>query len=162
MEYGNQPLTSMSEPPPQYKDQGYHPHAEELKEFRGPPSCQVQSTVITMTPNEPSVRDHLVWSIFNLFYMNFCCLGLIALVFSVKSRDRKLVGDKSGARSYGTTSYSLNIAATVLSIISLIIFFVMVGAWLVTFVQQLKEQQMRQHEMMNNKGFPFNMGNYGK
>ncbi|GCB85190.1 hypothetical protein scyTo_0025874, partial [Scyliorhinus torazame] len=45
---------------------------------------QVQSTVITMAPNAPPVRDHLLWSIFNFFYMNFCCLGFVALVFSVK------------------------------------------------------------------------------
>ncbi|XP_009959890.1 PREDICTED: interferon-induced transmembrane protein 5, partial [Leptosomus discolor] len=29
-------------------------------------------------------RDHLVWSIFNTIYMNFCCLGFVALAFSVK------------------------------------------------------------------------------
>lgn len=31
-------------------------------------------------------RDHLVWSIFNTIYMNFCCLGFVALAFSVKVR----------------------------------------------------------------------------
>lgn len=29
-------------------------------------------------------RDHLIWSIFNTIYMNFCCLGFVALAFSVK------------------------------------------------------------------------------
>ncbi|KFP56693.1 Interferon-induced transmembrane protein 5, partial [Cathartes aura] len=32
----------------------------------------------------PPPRDHLVWSIFNTIYMNFCCLGFVALAFSVK------------------------------------------------------------------------------
>lgn len=34
----------------------------------------------------PPPRDHLVWSIFNTIYMNFCCLGFVALAFSVKVR----------------------------------------------------------------------------
>lgn len=34
----------------------------------------------------PLPRDHLVWSIFNTIYMNFCCLGFVALAFSVKVR----------------------------------------------------------------------------
>lgn len=42
----------------------------------------------------PTPRDHLVWSIFNTIYMNFCCLGFVALAFSVKvqapSRDGRL------------------------------------------------------------------------
>nr|XP_009681907.1 PREDICTED: interferon-induced transmembrane protein 5 [Struthio camelus australis] len=29
-------------------------------------------------------RDHLIWSVFNTIYMNFCCLGFVALAFSVK------------------------------------------------------------------------------
>ncbi|KAK4822355.1 hypothetical protein QYF61_013546 [Mycteria americana] len=36
----------------------------------------------------PPPRDHLVWSIFNTIYMNFCCLGFVALAFSVKVRAR--------------------------------------------------------------------------
>ncbi|KAM4617389.1 dispanin subfamily A member 2b-like [Discoglossus pictus] len=110
MESSNYP--QQAEAPPLYKDHGYDP------------SRQVQSTVVTVSPNEPPVRDHLIWSIFNIIYMNFCCLGLLALVFSVKSRDQKQVGDKNGARSYGITSRSLNIAATVLTIVSLIIYIV--------------------------------------
>ncbi|XP_055670526.1 LOW QUALITY PROTEIN: interferon-induced transmembrane protein 5 [Falco peregrinus] len=34
----------------------------------------------------PLPRDHLIWSIFNTIYMNFCCLGFVALAFSVKVR----------------------------------------------------------------------------
>lgn len=33
-------------------------------------------------------RDHLVWAIFNTLYMNFCCLGFVALAFAVKVRPR--------------------------------------------------------------------------
>ncbi|XP_009999783.1 PREDICTED: interferon-induced transmembrane protein 5 [Chaetura pelagica] len=38
----------------------------------------------TPTVSSPLPRDHLVWSIFNTIYMNFCCLGFVALAFSVK------------------------------------------------------------------------------
>ncbi|XP_041053697.1 dispanin subfamily A member 2b-like [Carcharodon carcharias] len=75
----------------------------------------VQTTVVTMAPNVLSVRDHLPWSIFNFFYLNFCCLGFVALVFSVKSRDRKVVGDVEGARQYASTARALNIAIAVLA-----------------------------------------------
>nr|XP_014352941.1 PREDICTED: interferon-induced transmembrane protein 3-like [Latimeria chalumnae] len=43
------------------------------------------STVVNMGPSTEAPRDHLLWSIFNTIYMNFCCLGFLALVFSVKS-----------------------------------------------------------------------------
>ncbi|XP_032894482.1 dispanin subfamily A member 2b-like isoform X1 [Amblyraja radiata] len=90
---------------------------------------EYRSDQVPMTPRSVQtvsvampVRDHLPWSIFNLFYMNICCLGLTAMVFSVKSRDRKVVGDVEGALHYGSTARSLNIAATVLSILVFIIF----------------------------------------
>ncbi|XP_038663975.1 dispanin subfamily A member 2b-like [Scyliorhinus canicula] len=88
---------------------------------------QVQSTVITMAPNVPPVRDHLPWSIFNFVYLNFCCLGFVALVFSVKSRDRKVMGDVEGARQYASTARALNIAMTVLAILSFIIIIVCIA-----------------------------------
>lgn len=37
----------------------------------------------------PAPRDHLVWAIFNTLYMNFCCLGFVALAFAVKVRERR-------------------------------------------------------------------------
>ncbi|KAM4721742.1 uncharacterized protein WCC33_008026 [Rhinophrynus dorsalis] len=82
---------------------------------------QSQSTVVTIVSHEPPVRDYLPWSIYNTISMNVCCLGLIALVYSVKARDQKLVGDKHGASNYGLTARNLNIAATVVSIILFII-----------------------------------------
>lgn len=42
-------------------------------------------TVITIRSSVVP-RDHLIWSIFNIVYMNFCCLGLVALAYSVKVR----------------------------------------------------------------------------
>lgn len=40
-------------------------------------------TVITIRP--PVVpRDYMIWSVFNTIYMNLCCLGFVALAYSVK------------------------------------------------------------------------------
>ncbi|XP_038663969.1 dispanin subfamily A member 2b-like [Scyliorhinus canicula] len=96
---------------------------------------QVQSTVITMAPNLPPIRDHLPWSIFNFAYLNCCCLGFVALVFSVKSRDRKVVGDVEGARQYGSTARALNIADTVLCILT----FIIIISLLITGVIAIKD-----------------------
>uniref|UniRef100_A0A3Q2NWD1 Uncharacterized protein n=1 Tax=Fundulus heteroclitus TaxID=8078 RepID=A0A3Q2NWD1_FUNHE len=42
-------------------------------------------------PSEPQ-KDHLVWSLCSSVYANLCCLGLVALIFSFKARDQKVVG----------------------------------------------------------------------
>ncbi|KAF4797569.1 Interferon-induced transmembrane protein 1 [Turdus rufiventris] len=79
------------------------------------------TTVMVEQPPPPPPRDHLVWSLFTTLYGNFCCLGLLAFVFSVKSRDRKVLGDYSGALSYGSTAKWLNITALVINIVIVII-----------------------------------------
>lgn len=46
------------------------------------------STMVNMghvDQNPP--RDYLVWSLCNTLYVNFCCLGFMALVYSIKVRD---------------------------------------------------------------------------
>uniref|UniRef100_A0A3B3UDF3 Uncharacterized protein n=1 Tax=Poecilia latipinna TaxID=48699 RepID=A0A3B3UDF3_9TELE len=73
----------------------------------------VQHTVVNV-PTEPT-RDYLVWSLWNLIYGNIFCLGLAALIYSVKARDRKLVGDLDGAKRHASTARVLNIVATVLT-----------------------------------------------
>ncbi|XP_053305471.1 dispanin subfamily A member 2b-like [Spea bombifrons] len=91
--------------------------------------CQVisnphtQSAVVTISPDDPPISDYLLFSVFNIMCINLCCLGFLSLVFSIKSRDRKLVGDRSGALSYGSTSRAINITATVLTILFFIIIF---------------------------------------
>ncbi|OCT83861.1 dispanin subfamily A member 2b [Xenopus laevis] len=104
--------------PPAYDTQ------QETSEFMVLPP-QAQSTVVNIQSSEKPQRDYLVWSIFNLIHFNFCCLGLLALVFSVKSRDRKQLRDTSGAKHYASTSRSLNIATTVLSILTFTIVFIL-------------------------------------
>ncbi|XP_028306595.1 dispanin subfamily A member 2b-like [Gouania willdenowi] len=78
----------------------------------------VQHTTVTIHTDPP--KDYIIWSLFSFFYGNVCCLGLMALIFSVKARDRKVVGDLDGARIHGSTARIYNIISTVL--ISLFIF----------------------------------------
>ncbi|XP_015675545.1 interferon-induced transmembrane protein 5 isoform X1 [Protobothrops mucrosquamatus] len=64
-------------------------------------------------------RDYLLWSLFNLLFLSgycFCCLSFSALVFSIKARDRKVIGDPETAATYGKTARCLNIAACVIGI----------------------------------------------
>ncbi|NWU86260.1 IFM1 protein, partial [Onychorhynchus coronatus] len=80
-----------------------------------------RSTTVTVEEERPPPRDHLVWSLCTTLYGNIFCLGLLAFFFSVKSRDRKVLGDHSGALSYGSTAKCLNITALVLNIIVVVI-----------------------------------------
>ncbi|NWI86920.1 IFM1 protein, partial [Pitta sordida] len=74
------------------------------------------TTVVVEEEREPP-RDHLLWSLCTTLYGNIFCLGFLALVFSVKSRDRKLLRDYSGALSYSSTAKCLNITALVINIV---------------------------------------------
>ncbi|XP_001488671.1 interferon-induced transmembrane protein 3-like [Equus przewalskii] len=78
-------------------------------------SGPVTTTVINIR-SDTSVPDHIVWSLFNSIFMNWCCLGFVAFAYSVKSRDRKMVGDVTGAQSYASTAKCLNIWALVLGL----------------------------------------------
>ncbi|XP_059507856.1 dispanin subfamily A member 2b-like [Stegostoma tigrinum] len=75
-----------------------------------------------------SVRDYVIWSIFNVSYMNFFCFGLAALFFSIKCRDRKMQGDLEGAQRFARKARALNIAASALSALVFIIFIALAGA----------------------------------
>ncbi|XP_052051914.1 interferon-induced transmembrane protein 3 [Apodemus sylvaticus] len=111
---------------------GQPPNYERIKEEYevaelGAPhgAASVRTTVINM-PREVSVPDHVVWSLFNTLFMNFCCLGFIAYAYSVKSRDRKMVGDVTGAQAYASTAKCLNISSLVLSVLTVVAMIVIV------------------------------------
>ncbi|KAJ7344278.1 hypothetical protein JRQ81_000228 [Phrynocephalus forsythii] len=121
---------------------GALPRYEVLKEEEeaagtdAPSRMPLRSTVVQVQAGPPQVYvvasdDRLAWSVFSTLYLNFCCLGFLALVFSIKARDRRVIGDHSGAASYGATARSLNIAALVLSIL---LFFLVVIILLTTGV----------------------------
>ncbi|XP_077629532.1 interferon-induced transmembrane protein 3-like [Crocuta crocuta] len=85
-------------------------------------SAPMGTTVINIQP-EMSLPDHIAWSLFNTIYMNWCCLGFVAFAYSVKSRDRKMVGDMIGAQTYASTAKCLNIWALVLGLLLTILNF---------------------------------------
>ncbi|XP_036915366.1 interferon-induced transmembrane protein 3-like [Sturnira hondurensis] len=117
---------------------GVPPSYEMLKEEHevavlGAPqtSATVTTTVVNMQP-ETIVPDHIVWSLFNTLFFNVCCLGFVAFIYSVKSRDRKMVRDLTGAQSYASTAKCLNIWALVLGL--LIIFGVIISAITISII----------------------------
>ncbi|XP_064516003.1 interferon-induced transmembrane protein 1-like [Pseudopipra pipra] len=92
-----------------------------------PRTTTTTTTAVTVEEEQPPPRDHLVWSLFTTLYGNFCCLGFLAFFFSVKARDRKVLGDRSGALSYGSTAKCLNITALVLNIIAVVIVIIVLA-----------------------------------
>ncbi|XP_033917481.1 LOW QUALITY PROTEIN: dispanin subfamily A member 2b-like [Melopsittacus undulatus] len=125
---------------------GQHPYGPLREE--GDTERLPRSTLIPMeAPQPPPPRDHLVWSICTMLYANVCCLGLLALVYSVKSRDRKVLGDYSAAQSYGSTARQLNITALVLSMAlgALIIFItILVVNGAITAMKSFTNEQEHQ------------------
>ncbi|XP_074534682.1 dispanin subfamily A member 2b-like [Halichoeres trimaculatus] len=71
----------------------------------------VQSTTVTIVTDPP--KDHIIWSLFNFVYFNPCCIGLAALIYSIKARDRRMAGDLEGAQRYALTASKFNIVASV-------------------------------------------------
>lgn len=120
---------------------------DDAKDHRGmsaPPytTYPVGAAAVAFPARQP--RDYVTWSLFNFAFMNACCLGFMALVFSFKSRDRKVVGDVEGAASYGNTAKSLNIAALLLSILSVVLFIVLLATGVIA-LQQLTYQMEQEH-----------------
>ncbi|XP_026562228.1 interferon-induced transmembrane protein 5-like [Pseudonaja textilis] len=73
-------------------------------------------TIITVRP--PVVpQDYMIWSVFNTLYMNICCLGFVALAYSVKARDQKVTGDLEAAHRYSSKAKCYNILATMWSVV---------------------------------------------
>ncbi|XP_029412671.1 interferon-induced transmembrane protein 3-like isoform X2 [Nannospalax galili] len=58
----------------------------EVSVMGGPQGTTTVTTAINM-PSEVSIPDHVVWSLFNTLFMNFCCLGFIAYAYSVKGQE---------------------------------------------------------------------------
>ncbi|XP_058012225.1 interferon-induced transmembrane protein 1-like [Ahaetulla prasina] len=110
------------------------PNYEQLKEEHDlgileAPGVPAGATVIRM--HSPQVyttppRDHIIWSLCTTLYLNIFCLGFLALFFSVKARDRKVIGDYNSAASYGSTAKCLNLVALLLNILSVVVIIVVV------------------------------------
>ncbi|XP_054896797.1 dispanin subfamily A member 2b-like [Poeciliopsis prolifica] len=105
-------------------DKGHQPMVVTLPQYvttevQAQPHMVVHQNVVNIAAVQP--RDDIIWSLVCFAYGNPFCLGLAALIFSVKARDRKVVGDLEGARHYGSTARVLNIVATVLVSLSILL-----------------------------------------
>ncbi|XP_014388606.1 PREDICTED: interferon-induced transmembrane protein 10 [Myotis brandtii] len=110
------------------------------------------TTVIEIYPDTSEVNDYYLWSIFNFVYLNFCCLGFIALAYSLKHqhrwppfiphipacvpgpglhhvepcyvRDKKLLNDLNGAVEDAKTARLFNITSSALAASCIILVFI--------------------------------------
>ncbi|CAK7308295.1 Interferon-induced transmembrane protein 3 [Vulpes lagopus] len=92
-----------------------------------PQSAAPATTTVINIRGDTVVPDHIVWSLFNTVFMNWCCLGFVAFAYSVKARDRKMVGDLTGAQSFASTARCLNIWALVLGLLLTVTFVILVS-----------------------------------
>ncbi|XP_029131779.2 dispanin subfamily A member 2b-like [Labrus bergylta] len=92
--------------------------------YPGQPTV-VQSTIVNIVTEPP--KDHIIWSLCCFVYSNPFCLGLVALIYSIKSRDRKMVGDLEGARHYGGTARTFNIVSSILIGIVILSFIIVIN-----------------------------------
>ncbi|KAM6204217.1 interferon-induced transmembrane protein 5-like [Sarcoramphus papa] len=75
-------------------------------------------------------RDYVAWSFFNvllgygLTYLG--CLCFPALVFSIKARDCKVLGDLEGARRHGARAKILNIICSLLLVLTVVVIIIVV------------------------------------
>uniref|UniRef100_A0A3Q3G3V4 Uncharacterized protein n=1 Tax=Labrus bergylta TaxID=56723 RepID=A0A3Q3G3V4_9LABR len=79
----------------------------------------VHPTTVNIVTEPP--KDHIIWSLCCFVYSNPFYLGLLALIYSIKSRDRKMVGDLEGARQYGRTACTFNIKAGLPFVVPLVV-----------------------------------------
>ncbi|XP_029290363.1 dispanin subfamily A member 2b-like [Cottoperca gobio] len=86
-------------------------------------STTAQYTTVNISTEPP--KDHIIWSLSNFVFVNVFCLGLVALIFSIKL-DRKVAGDLEGARRHGSTAKYLNISATVLTSTIVLIYIIII------------------------------------
>ncbi|KAK9410162.1 NACHT LRR and PYD domains-containing protein 12-like [Crotalus adamanteus] len=68
------------------------------------PQCTIEKLQPPVIP-----QDYMIWSVFNTLYMNLCCLGFVALAYSVKARDQKVAGDLEAAHHYSSKAKCYNI-----------------------------------------------------
>ncbi|KAL4622655.1 interferon-induced transmembrane protein 5-like [Arapaima gigas] len=70
------------------------------------------STVVNMGHAGKPPNDYLIWSLCNTLYVNFCCLGFMALIYSIKARDQKTLGDMKAAQECSDKAKWYNILAS--------------------------------------------------
>ncbi|XP_061922781.1 interferon-induced transmembrane protein 1 [Entelurus aequoreus] len=89
----------------------------------------VQYTTVEIGREKP--RDYILYSLISFIYLgNPCCLGLAAMFYSIRARDRKVAGDIEGTKANGTTALHFNIAATVLFCLLVLVFIITMSVFL--------------------------------
>ncbi|KAM5132233.1 interferon-induced transmembrane protein 1-like [Mantella aurantiaca] len=78
--------------------------------------------IATVQPNvvvvpQPAYKDYMAWSVVNLIFFNLI-FGIVAVVFSAKTRDSVRHRDFTSAASNSHIAFSLNITALVLGLIT--------------------------------------------
>ncbi|XP_062823589.1 dispanin subfamily A member 2b isoform X2 [Anolis carolinensis] len=101
-------------------------------------------------------RDYLLWSLFTFSYANCCCLGLAALVFSIKSRDAKVLGDVESAEEHGKTARCLSVVAMTLAIVSMIVSIIVIATSMTYIYNRFQEAMADAHEQHSRKSFSWN------
>ncbi|UJR34488.1 hypothetical protein I4U23_021896 [Adineta vaga] len=79
-----------------------------------------------MTLQIVNVPEYRTWSILNILFC-FFVLGIFACMKSEETRNRKCSGDLQGALKSSKSAKILNIFATILGIISIVIFSILVA-----------------------------------
>ncbi|XP_017693706.1 PREDICTED: dispanin subfamily A member 2b-like [Lepidothrix coronata] len=79
---------------------------------------------------DPPPRDYVLWSLLNVVLWcavaGLGCLGFPPLVYSIKARDCKLLGDLEGARRHGSRARVANIICSVLVTLVLVVFIIII------------------------------------
>lgn len=128
--YPMQPPPPYAAPPPQQPMYPSHPMVI------APMQIPYQGVIVInnnfMHPEISRIRDYLVWSIINVFVGGFI-LGIIAVLLSIQTRNRKLIGDIQGARSMSKVTLIFNILITIVSF-CLTAFLIVYFVFFVSFV----------------------------
>ncbi|XP_063145288.1 interferon-induced transmembrane protein 5 isoform X2 [Candoia aspera] len=114
------------------------------EEQNGPPALSPASRRLARDPP----KDYVLWSLFNLLFLSgycFCCLSFAALVFSIKSRDRKVIGDPESAATYGKKARCLNIVAFILGIAITIVCFLAIFLS-ASYTFEMCREMMKKHQ----------------
>nr|XP_042113623.1 interferon-induced transmembrane protein 10 isoform X3 [Peromyscus maniculatus bairdii] len=115
------PMESKSSKTDSVRASGVPPACKHLAEKK---TMTNPTTVIEVYPDTTEVNDYYLWSIFNFVYLNFCCLGFIALAYSLKVRDKKLLNDLNGAVEDAKTARLFNITSSALAASCIILIFI--------------------------------------
>ncbi|XP_063044006.1 interferon-induced transmembrane protein 5-like [Engraulis encrasicolus] len=94
-------------------------------------------------------QDYLVWSLCNFLYVNFCCLGFFALLYSIKARDQKTLGNLREARENSEKAKWYNILASGWNCLVPL----MIGAVVVLLVLYMRSSEGSLPSLFGEEGF---------